>query len=40
MRAPHNEPTIQTTYRSSLGDLVLVVGTAAIVVLAFISAIR
>ena len=35
-----NEPNIQTAYTGSLGDLVLVIGSAAIVVLALISAIR
>lgn len=36
----HSEPDLQTAYRGSIGDLVLIVGTAAIVVLAFVSAIR
>ena len=40
MRAKPNEPTIQTAYRGSLGDLVLIVGTAAIVALAFLAAVR
>jgi|SoiMethySBSTD1v2_1073268.scaffolds.fasta_scaffold3262008_2 hypothetical protein len=42
MRANANtdEPTVQTAYTGSLGDLVLVLGSAAIVVLALISAVR
>jgi len=40
MRTKPNEPTLETTYRSSMGDLVLNIGMAAIVVLALISAVR
>jgi len=41
MRTPQvEEPTLESTYRSSLGDLVLVIGTGAIFVLAFLSAVR
>jgi len=35
-----NEPSIETAYTGSLGDIVLILGSAAIVVLALISAIR
>jgi hypothetical protein len=35
-----NEPSIHTAYTGSLGDVVLIIGSAAIVVLALISAIR
>ena len=38
--ANSNEPNLQTAYTGSLGDLVLVIGSVAIVVLALISAIR
>lgn len=38
--ANSNEPTLQSSYTGSLGDIVLVIGSAAIVVLALISAIR
>ena len=41
MRTKTNtEPTIATTYRGSIGDVVLIVGTAAIVGLAILSALR
>jgi len=40
MRAETTETTIQSAYRTSVGDFVLIVGTAAIMILAFLSAIR
>ena len=40
MRTKPEEPTLESTYRSSLGDVVLVIGTSAIFVLAFLSALR
>ena len=40
MRTKPEEPTIESAYQGSLGDLVLIVGTAAIVALAFLAAVR
>ena len=40
MRAKPVETTLQSAYRTSIGDLVLAIGTAAIVALAFVAAIR
>lgn len=34
------EPTLETTYKSSIGDVMLVLGTLVIVVVAFIPAFR
>jgi len=35
-----DEPTLESSYTSSIGDLVLVIGTSAIFILAFLSALR
>ena len=35
-----DEPTLESSYTSSLGDVVLVIGTSAIFILAFLSAVR
>jgi hypothetical protein len=40
MRTPPEEPTLESSYRNSIGDVVLVIGTGAIFILAFLSAVR